>query len=158
SVVVALAPVRQSCPYGTSESVCRVRPRRCGWPKSTLMPRAGAPSGGFISVIAEVPRPLGAKRAASCAVTGRAIAPRAREGNRCRIVGPRFGLQGRYHPGSGGNVYVVLRGSSSRHRVTERHRPPEDTMATETQEAIHGYVTDMLALEEHIEKAIQAQV
>lgn len=31
-------------------------------------------------------------------------------------------------------------------------------MATETQEAIHGYVTDMLALEEHIEKAIQAQV
>lgn len=31
-------------------------------------------------------------------------------------------------------------------------------MATETQEAIHGYVTDMLALEEHIEKAIQAQI
>jgi hypothetical protein len=31
-------------------------------------------------------------------------------------------------------------------------------MATETQEAIHSYVTDMLALEEHIEKAVQAQV
>lgn len=31
-------------------------------------------------------------------------------------------------------------------------------MATETQEAIHGYITDMLALEEHIEKALQAQV
>jgi ferritin-like metal-binding protein YciE len=31
-------------------------------------------------------------------------------------------------------------------------------MATETQEAIHSYITDMLALEEHIEKALQAQV
>lgn len=31
-------------------------------------------------------------------------------------------------------------------------------MATETQEAIHGYITDMLALEEHIEKALEAQV
>jgi ferritin-like metal-binding protein YciE len=31
-------------------------------------------------------------------------------------------------------------------------------MATETQEAVHGYITDMLALEEHIEKALQAQV
>ncbi len=31
-------------------------------------------------------------------------------------------------------------------------------MATETQESMHGYITDMLALEEHIEKALQAQV
>jgi ferritin-like metal-binding protein YciE len=31
-------------------------------------------------------------------------------------------------------------------------------MATETAEAIHSYITDMLALELHIEKAIQAQV
>jgi hypothetical protein len=31
-------------------------------------------------------------------------------------------------------------------------------MSTETQETVHSYVTDMLALEEHIVKAIQAQV
>jgi len=31
-------------------------------------------------------------------------------------------------------------------------------MSTDTQEAIHSYVTDMLALEEHIEKAVQAQL